>query len=93
MSVVKANTGDSLNDYFVDLAGFENMKCHLLEHSGENDNDNMDGFIRWFDKLRILEPRATWLFIKNNQDKFTNDEIKWVENVYKRLFPNGLKDN
>ena len=75
MSVKKENKTDTLNTYFTELAKFNNMKEHLL-------TTDFSAFIRWFDKLRIIEPRATYLYIQENIDVFTQQELNYVYAFY-----------
>lgn len=77
MSVVHSNTGDSLRDYFLDLISFIRISHNML-------NKDWDVFIRWFDKCRILEPRATFMYLCRHKDKLTDSEIEYAEETYKR---------
>lgn len=75
MSAKRIIKDDAVHELITNMAQFENMKHHLL-------TTDFDVFIRWFDKLRIIEPRATYLFIKEHRDEFTDQEILYVNNTY-----------
>ncbi len=80
MSYVQPNTGDSLNDYFHNLANFENMKKNMLQAS------SLDGFLRWFDKLRTIDARATLITLKHQEQSLPKEWMAYAKAAYKDLW-------
>ncbi|SCW67256.1 hypothetical protein SAMN02910456_02512 [Ruminococcaceae bacterium YRB3002] len=62
MSYKQPTTGDSLNDYFINLAAFNTYAPHLIGAK------NLHEFVIWFDKLRLIDRRALLLFLRKNKD-------------------------
>lgn len=78
---------DSVSELIANLSEVQNMSCHLL-------TTNMDFFVRWFDKLRKIDARATWLFLLEHKDQLTEDEIRYIEVTYGRtLEKRDLKED
>ena len=78
MSTQYKTKTDSLNELITNMAEFNNMKEHLIS------NKDLITFIRWFDKLRMYDARSTWLYLADNKDKLTVQQIRWAEKTYKR---------
>ncbi len=74
MSYNRNRRSDPLNNYFTNLIAF-NLTAHkLLEAKDE------DSFEIWFDKLRLIDPRSLFVFVKKNQDKLPKEHLeaaKW----------------
>ena len=77
MSYKRKKRTDSVNEYIANLCEFDNMKCNLL-------TEDFDVFLRWFDKLRTVDARATWIFLSNHKAALTKKEITYVETAYRR---------
>lgn len=77
MSVKYKHRTDSISETLANMIEFNNMKGHLL-------TKDLETFIRWFDKLRMYDARSTWIYLLENKDELTEDEIEWVERKYKR---------
>lgn len=77
MSYKRITRSDSINELLANLVQFHNMRHHLL-------TDDFDAFIRWFDKLRMVDPRTTWIYLNMNRDKLSPDQIEYVESIYNR---------
>ena len=73
MSYKQPNTGDSLNDYFTNLAAFQKYTPNLLQAK------TLDEFVIWFDKLRLIDRRALFLFLRKNKSKFDPSYIKFAQ--------------
>lgn len=73
MSFVKADTGDSLNDFFTDMADFMNISGNLLKA------DTLQVFIVWFEKLELINKRSLFLFLKQHKKEIRPQFIKWAQ--------------
>lgn len=80
MSYIQPNTGDSLNDYFHNLANFENMKHNMLQAS------SLEAFLRWFDKLRIVDARATLLTLKDQEQNLPKEWMVYAKSAYGKFW-------
>lgn len=73
MSYQRPDTGDTLNDYFINLTNFINISDHLLQAN------NNRAFTAWFDKLYEIDSRALFLFLRKNKDKIRPEFIQIAE--------------
>lgn len=73
MSYKQPNTGDTLNDYFTNLAAFNTYAPHLIEAK------NLQEFVVWFDKLRLIDRRALLLYLREHRQKIDPAYIKHAQ--------------
>ena len=74
MSYNRNRHTDPLNNYFTNLIAFVSLSNKLLESNDE------DEFEMWFSKLSLIDPRALYISIKQNQNDLPKDYIesaKW----------------
>lgn len=64
MSYKYKKKSDTLNTYFTNLIQFNNMKGNLVNCIKEN---NYDGFLRWVEKLKMVDPRALQIILKKHE--------------------------
>lgn len=73
MSYKQPNTGNSLNDYFTNLVAFNQCSPHLLE------SENLEQFVVWFDKLRLIDRRALLLFLRQHKNEIPKQHIEYAQ--------------
>lgn len=78
MSYKRPNTGNSMNDYFSALMDFVSISPRLLKA-----RDDFE-FELWFDKLRLIDNRALYLFLKQNKDQIPWQRIRYAQHFFKR---------
>lgn len=78
MSYKRPNTGNSMNDYFSALMDFVSISPRLLEA-----RDDFE-FELWFDKLRLIDNRALYLFLHENKDQIPRQRIRYAQHFFKR---------
>ena len=73
MGYIQPNTGDTLNDYFINLTNFTNIADHLLKVN------NTRSFNAWFDKLYEIDPRTLLLYLRKHKEKIRPEFIEIAE--------------
>ena len=80
MSYIAAKREDTLNCYFTRLSDFMKISKKLFLI------DDFDYFIFWLSKMQDIDNRATFLFLKKNQDKLTDIQMAYVSEYYRRIW-------
>jgi len=85
MSVSRSNSsymGNSrsnetrLDDMIVDLLNFVNIAKNL-------ENESMDVFRRFFEKLYVMHKRTLYFWMRKNKDLYSTEQVEWARLYFK----------
>lgn len=73
MSHRQPKTGNTLEDYIVNLIEFNQLAPHLLQA------ENKEAFEVWFEKLELIDRRSLLIYLRKNKDKIRPEFIEQAQ--------------
>ena len=81
MSYKAPKAEDSLTEFMLREMDFLKLKKHMEQAK------DFTTFIRWFEKLQLINPRAAFLWIQDNEDKYDPEWIECAKSHFIRKTP------
>ena len=78
MSYQKADTGNSMNDYFTSLTDFVMLAPHLLQAN------NPESFEIWLEKLEKIDRRALFLYLRQHKEEIAPEHLNLAQRRFVR---------
>ena len=80
MSYSPNRNEDSLSELFSSMADANTFCKRMLSYK-----DDSMGFVAWFEKARLADPRFTYLFLERHMDELTEETRRIVESFMARF--------